>query len=133
MAKISLVFGTLLILLGIYGFVSTGSMHKTALIPAWFGAPIALCGFVALAKPALRMHVMHAAVTIGLLGFIGSVVMVGKAVPKLIGGQPLERPVATGMQAIMLVLTGIYVALCVRSFITARRARRAEAEAGAGV
>src|SRR3954463_16025752 len=98
-------FGILLILLGVGGFVGTGSAHKTALIPAYFGLPIAICGLIAQAKPAARMHAMHVAVLVGLLGFIGSVVMVAKAIPTLLRGEGLPRPVATAMQAVMLVIT----------------------------
>ncbi len=37
MAKVTLIFAVLLVLLGLAGYVGTGSQHPTALIPTWFG------------------------------------------------------------------------------------------------
>ena len=128
MGKIAILFGILLILLGIGGFIGTGSAHKTALIPAYFGAPIALFGVLAL-KPNLRMHAMHGAVLVGLLAFLGALVMVIKVLARLAGGQPIERPIAFWMQLLMLLISGVFVLLCVRSFIQARRNRTAPASA----
>ena len=108
--------------LGVGAFIGTGAKAPTSLIPAYFGVPILLCGIIA-TKPNLRMHAMHGAVLVGLLGAIGSIVMVIKA---LVGG--INRPVAFWCQVIMLVLTGAFVVLCVRSFIAARRSRLADAK-----
>ena len=67
-----------------------------------------------------RKLVMHIAVVVGLLGFAGSV----SGVPKLfrmLDGEDIARPAAAISQSIMAVLTGFFVALCVKSFIDARR------------
>lgn len=122
LAKIAITFGLLLVVLGIVGFVATGSTHKTALIPAYFGAPIVLCGILAL-KPSLRMHAMHGAAAVGSLAFLGSLVMVAMTLVRLAGGAELARPVAFVMQVLMLVLSGLFLFLCVRSFVAARRNR----------
>ncbi len=37
MARVTIVFGVLLIVLGLVGYLGTGSVHPTALIPTWFG------------------------------------------------------------------------------------------------
>lgn len=121
MAKNAIIFGVLLIVLGIASFVATGSMHKTALIPAYFGAAIALCGIIAL-NANLRMHAMHGAAMVAVLGFIGALV------PIIIGvSHGIPRPVALLCQAIMLVLCGGFVGLCVKSFRDARRNRISDA------
>jgi hypothetical protein len=127
LAKLTLIFGVLLIALGVTGFVLTGSEHPTALIPAVFG--LLLCLFGALARTEdskKRMLWMHIAVTVGLLGFIGSAVMIVKAFAWA-HGEPLARPIAVEAQAAMCLLCAIFVGLCVRSFIAARRARGATA------
>lgn len=123
MAKLTVVFGILLVLVGIAGFVLTGSAHPTALIPAAFGLLLALFGTLANTENAKkRMLWMHIAVTIGLLGFLFTT-------PGLIGvlrmaqGIAVKRPAAAQEQTVMWVLCGIFVALCVRSFIAARRLR----------
>lgn len=94
----------------------------TALIPLAFGTPILVCGALALAKPGLRKHVMHVAAMFGLLGTLGGL---GMGLPKLgaVLAGTAPRPVATALQIVMGVLSLIFLALCVKSFIDARRAR----------
>ena len=120
MAITTIITGVLLIVLGLAGYIGTGSAHPTALIPAWFGLPIAVLGLLA-RDPKRRALTMHIAVTIGLLGFLGSVAQFVKGAT---GTAMQERPVAVGAQGIMALITGIFVALCVRSFIQARVARK---------
>ncbi|MCZ6835728.1 MAG: hypothetical protein O7G85_08140, partial [Planctomycetota bacterium] len=67
MARLTIVFGSLLIALGLVVYFvladpdEQGKVSVTALIPAFFGIPIALLGVVAL-KEKLRMHAIHGAV-----------------------------------------------------------------------
>ena len=122
MGKIAILFGVLLIALGVGGFVGTGSEHKTALIPAYFGAAIAVCGVIAL-NPSARQHAMHVAAMVGTIGLLGSVAMVGIGAVKAARTGELARPIAFLCQVIMLVLTAIFVGLCVKSFIDVRRSR----------
>jgi hypothetical protein len=126
MAKITIIFGVLLILLGVIGFVATGSSHMTALIPAAFGVLLAALGAVAQAKPNLRMHIMHAAVLVGLLGFFGTIPGVIKLIKWAGGTAPTAgREAAAVAQSVMAVLMVVFVAMCVRSFIEARKNRLA--------
>jgi hypothetical protein len=123
MAKLTIVFGTLLVLVGIAGFVVTGSAHPTALIPAAFGLLLALFGALANTEnPKKRMLWMHIAVTIGLLGFLFTIPGVIDVL-RMVQGIAVKRPAAAQEQAVMWVLCGVFVALCVRSFIAARRLR----------
>ena len=124
MAKLTIVFGILLIALGATAFVLLGH-HPHTLIPAAFGLLLALFGALANSPdPKRRMLFMHIAVTIGLLGFLGTI-------PGIIGvfqmaaGHAIARPDAAKVQAIMGTLCLIFVLLCVRSFIQARRTRLA--------
>jgi len=127
MARVTLIFAFLMVVLGEAGYLGTGSLHKTALIPVWFGLALGLFGFLAIRAKTdkARMTLMHINVTIGLLGFLGgaiSAVLRYHAVTAA-GGTP--NPIALGSQVGMAVLMGIYVGLCVRSFIAVRRARQA--------
>ena len=122
MAKTTMVIGILLTLLGVLTYVfwkQLGAAHpsRTALIPAFVGVPLMVLGWLSLLKPAMRMHLMHAAVVLGLLGFLAALVGFGRALAKGLYGASMAAT------AIMAVLCGVYVALCVRSFIAARRAR----------
>jgi hypothetical protein len=124
MAKVSLVFAVLLIALGLISYLGTGSQHTTALIPTWFGAALGVFGFLAISPSEGRRKLfMHINVTIGLLGFIGAAV---RAIQEFLHanavGKPVDR-IAVEAQITMAVLLFIYVVLCVRSFIAARRAR----------
>ncbi len=125
MAKLTIGLGVLLILIAIAGFIATGSNHPTALIPA--AAGLLFCIFGALAsspEPKKRMLWMHIAVTLALLLFLGSI----KAdidVFRLAHGAFFEHPVAIEEKAAMSLVCLLFVLLCVRSFIAARRTRLA--------
>jgi hypothetical protein len=125
MARLTILFGIVLILLGGFGYVATGSHFPTALIPSAFGIVLAILGFFAhTPETKRRMLLMHIAVTIGLLGFLGTVK--GGIVDYLlmtINGQQFPHPAAVEEKAAMCVLLLVFVVLCVRSFIAARRAR----------
>jgi hypothetical protein len=118
-AKVTITLGVLLIILGIAGFVGTGSEHPTALIPAFAGVIFAILGFVAL-NPNARKHAMHAAAALALFGFFGTIGGVIKTIQLMAGGT-VEHPAAPTTKAIMSVLCLIFVILCVRSFVSARR------------
>jgi hypothetical protein len=127
MAKTTIMFGSVLIVLGLIGFAATGSTHPTALIPTWFGMSLAILGLLARTEDAgKRMLWMHIAVSIGLLGFIFPGVMATIAWVKAHGGA-LARPAATEEQAAMAVVSLIFVVMCIRSFIAARRGRNTQA------
>lgn len=118
MPSITIITGVLLILVGIVGYIygmMNGSASLTAFIPAVFGLIIAILGFFALSKENLRKHLMHAAVTIGLLGFILSA---GRLVLKL---STITMSAAVISQIAMAVICLVFVLLCVKSFIDARR------------
>jgi hypothetical protein len=123
-AKLTMVFGVVLILLGAGAFLLTGH-HPHSFIPMGFGVLLALLGALANTEDAKkRMLFMHIAVTVGLLGFLGTI-------PGIIGvaqmamGHATLRPDAAKVQALMGTVCLIFVLLCVRSFVEARRARTA--------
>jgi TRAP-type C4-dicarboxylate transport system permease large subunit len=65
--------GVLLIIIGIAGYANglmTERASLTALIPAVFGALLAVFGYIAGAKEDLRKHMMHAAAAVALIGFL---------------------------------------------------------------
>jgi len=120
MAPITLLFALAYILLGLGGFVLTGSTHKTALIPCAFGVLFVLFGLLAF-KEKLRKHAMHAAVLVALLAFAGTAKALAH-LPELFRGTA-EKPAAVITQAVNAFLSLGFILLAVRSFIQARRAR----------
>jgi hypothetical protein len=124
MAKITVLFGILLIILGGASFVLTGSKFPTSLIPVAFG--ILLVTFGVMAETPVtkrRMLFMHIAVTVGLLGFLATAQSLFQVVQLFKGTKLFLYPRAIEEKAAMSALMLIYVLLCVRSFITARRSR----------
>lgn len=129
MAKLTIVFGVVLAILGVAFFVMTGSAHKTALIPTWFGLVMVLSGVLANTEDAKkRMLWMHIAVTVGLIGFLFPAIRGGMALAKAHGAE-MAATTATAVheELIMAGICLVFTVLCVRSFIAARRGRLAGA------
>ena len=123
MAKLTIALGILLILVAAIGFVATGSSHPTALIPAGIGLLFALFGTLAGSEdPKKRMLWMHIAVTGALLLFLGTI-PADIDVVRLSHDVAFAHPVAVAEKAAMSLLCLLFVLLCVRSFIAARRQR----------
>lgn len=126
MAKVTILFGLLLIILGVAGYVGTGWRAPTALIPMYVGIVFTILGFFARrGTPKRRMTVMHIAVTLGLLCFLGTALSIWHFI-QMEMGHPMARPIAVEDKAVFSVLMLIYVLLCVRSFIKARRTSAVE-------
>ena len=123
MTGVAIVCGVLLIILGVagygYGFTS-GHASPTALIPAAFGIAIAVLALVGRARESLRMHLMHVAVLLGLLGFIFPA---GRVIANY---ATFSMSAATVSQIVMSLICLAFVVLSVRSFIDARRRRSTE-------
>lgn len=120
MPNTAIISGVLLILIGIIGYVFSivdGNTSVTALIPAAFGILLAILGFVAKTKESLRMHVMHVAVLVGLVGFI---IPAWRIISKI---SDIKVSLAVFSQAAMSIICLVFVILCVKSFIDARRNR----------
>ena len=123
MAKLTIMFGVVLILLGLVGLFASPLHSPTALIPSIVGVILVILGFVALTDDAKkRMLYMHIAVTVGLLGFLGTAKSIFDYIQMMRGVQ-FPHPIAVEEKAAMSVLLLVFVVLCVRSFIAARRAR----------
>lgn len=117
MSKISVGFGVVLIVLGIWFYIGTGSIAKTALIPAYLGSGIAISGVLAM-KAALRPIFAHLALLLGGLGVLAGLGMGAKTWA--------QRGLTTTSieQLLMGAICALYVFLCIRSFRAARNARR---------
>lgn len=118
MPAVTRLVGFVLVVLGLASYVGTGRTSVTALIPALFGALFLVLAFVA-RTPAARKHVMHAAVGLALVGLLGTA---SRLAPALSAGD-LTRPAVLAQIAMVIVLVG-YIALGVKSFVDARRARQ---------
>lgn len=111
--------GFVLIGIGLVGYLATGAASMTALIPAMLGAIMLVLAMVARNTNA-RKHAMHIAVAIALISMLGTL---PRLFPALMARE-FQRPAVIAQAAMVLVLL-LYVVMGVKSFIDARRARRA--------
>ena len=114
----AIVCGVILIILGIIGYVTAvmnDNASITALIPAFFGAAIAVLGGIGKASEGLRKHVMHVAVLIALIGFL---LTAGRLVMRL---REFTMNPATLSQLAMALICLVFVILSIKSFRDARR------------
>ena len=129
-----MVFGVLIALVGVAGYIETHFWH--ALIPVVLGFLLVLLGLVANTEDVKRrMLAMHIAVMLGLLGFLGTIPGLIAMFGFLTGthqetvnehiqvGMLSVHKLAAEVQTVTSILCLIFVLLCVRSFIAARRAR----------
>lgn len=122
MTKLTLIVGSLLTATGIIAYFASGAASWTALIPSIVGVLLLVCGLLAQREP-LRKHAIHAAMAIALLGLLGSLMNVVK-IGQLFAGTA-ERPAAIVTSVILFVVLAVYLAIGIRSFVSARRARSA--------
>src|SRR5688572_31040972 len=119
MPSTSIACGTLLVLIGILGYVNglmTNHASFTALIPAIVGIVLVLLGIFARKSERLRKHLMHAAVLVALLGFIASA---GRLVMRM---SEITYNAAVVSQVSMALVCLLFVILAIKSFADARRA-----------
>ncbi len=121
MAKLTIIYGIIFIIMGLYGYFGISSESITALIPTFFGIPMLILGWLGLNEKYLK-HAMHGAAVLVLIGFAGTVSGLIKFF-KMLGGVELERPAAVTVQTIMSVLCLVFLVLAVKSFIDARKNR----------
>lgn len=119
MTSFTIRVGVILIIAGSAGYLLTGGVSLTALIPAVVGVLFLILGLVGQRQADLRKHVMHAAVVIAIIGLAGSISGL-VALPGALASGEGVRP-AVIMRATMAVLLLVYVVVAVRSFVVARR------------
>jgi hypothetical protein len=129
MAKTTIGLAVILTLLGLGTYFGSPDANpsKTALIPSVFGVLLLGCGLAAL-QPSWRKHAMHAVASIGLLGALAASGRGVMAISKLAGGAEVNQTALVSV-LLMAALCWLLVALCVNSFISARRRQAAAAQA----
>jgi len=124
MAKVTIGFAGAFIVLGLVGYFGSGMASVTALIPAFFGIAVGICGVLGL-KPSRRMPATVVALIIAILGAGGTL---SRLVPD---ASALTLDLATISQVLMALLSLAYIAWAGWWLIRGRRARK-PLEAGPG-
>ena len=121
MGLVTLAVSGLLALIGVGSFLlSDSAKPETALIPAFVGVIFLILGLAAvpMVRP-LQMVAVHLAALAAALFPLG---VIGRWVSDGFG-----TPLATAAQVATVVILWGFFALCLKSFLAARRARRASA------
>ena len=108
-------YGLFMVIWGISISLISGSSSITSMIPAFIGVPLAFIGFISMIKPTFRKALMHIAVVIGIIAFLGGLDFF----------RDMFNNYYAGLSKLMLLITGfVYVYFCVQSFIFVRRQKR---------
>ncbi len=120
MPSTTIVTGIILILIGIAGYVFSiidGNTSLTALIPSAFGVLLVILGIIATYSEGLRKHLMHAAMVVGLIGFL---IPTFRLISQM---SSIKISLAVLSQALMAIVCLFYVILGIQSFVNARKNR----------
>ncbi len=108
-------YGLFMVIWGISISLISGSSSITSMIPAFIGVPLAFIGFISMIKPTFRKALMHIAVIIGIIAFLGGLDFF----------RGMFNNYYAGLSKLMLLITGfVYVYFCVQSFIFVRRQKK---------
>lgn len=124
MPYVTIAVGAILCFIGLFGYFGSAAENPslTALIPLLFGAILAVCGIIA-RNPNLRKHVMHFAVTVGLVGFLMAFGRLFMKLNVIVSDDPTVDRFPIRIVFAMGVVCLLFVVLCIGSFIAARRRR----------
>ena len=112
-------YGLFMVIWGISISLISESSSMTSMIPAFIGVPLAFIGFLSMINPTLRKALMHIAVVIGIIAFLGGLDFF----------RGMFNNYYAGLSKLMLLITGfIYVYFCVQSFIFVRRQKKLHSE-----
>ena len=108
-------YGLFMVIWGISISLISGSSSITSMIPAFIGVPLTFIGFISMIKPTFRKALMHIAVVIGIIAFLGGLDFF----------RGMFDNYYAGLSKLMLLVTGfVYVYFCVQSFIFVRRQKK---------
>ena len=112
---LTLIYGLFMVIWAFSISIIAESSSITSLVPAFIGFPLILIGFISMIKPTFRKALMHIAVLIGILAFLGGLDFF----------RGMFNNYYAGISKLMLLITGfVYVYFCVQSFLFVRRQKK---------
>ena len=112
---ITLIYGLFMVFWAFSISVIAESSSITSLVPAFIGFPLILIGFISMFKPTFKKVLMHIAVLIGVIAFLGGLDFF----------RGMFNNYYAGLSKLMLLITGfVYVYFCVQSFLFVRRQKK---------
>ena len=117
MQMITLWYGLFLVFWGFAVSLISASSSLTSYIPSLLGLPLVACGVIASKVPQKKKLIMHIAVLLGLVNFLGGLDFLRGFATEM---GPFDN-VWAGSSKLMLLITGLgFCILCVKSFMHAR-------------
>ena len=127
MVWMALAYGAILMVLGVGGYLGSGRVSVTALIPCGFGLPVLVLAWLAWLRPKLASKLIRAVMIITLLGLLGT----ASALPQLgtlLSGGDVVRPPAVIAKSVMAILSLVLLGVGIGHFAKARRKPEAVAD-----
>ena len=116
---ITLIYGLFMVIWAFSISIIAESSSITSLVPAFIGFPLVLIGFISMIKPTFRKALMHIAVLIGIIAFLGGLDFF----------RGMFNNYYAGLSKLMLLITGfVYVYFCVQSFLFVRRQKKIKSD-----
>lgn len=110
----TVLFGGLLVLLGVLGYFVAEPLFWPVAVPSVLGLALIVAGLLGL-KQSFRKNAMHAAVLVALLGLVGTARSLKELVERV-----LDKP-GLVIESLVAILCGVFVWLAIKSFVDARR------------
>ena len=117
MEKISVYYGSFLVIWALAISFISNSESLTSLIPSFFGLPILFFALLTIKFQEKKKLFMHIVVTFGLLTFIGGL----DVIRGILNSNLFENFYADLSKFVMLITGLIFTYLCIKSFIFARK------------
>lgn len=117
----TIAFGLILLVASLGTYAAADDPEFMALLPAFLGLLALACGVASLIKKDLRMHLMHGAVLLALVGVVVPLWLLFAFLSENLQGDE-------GLKIIRIFVTtivsGLYIYAAVQSFVAARRKRK---------
>lgn len=117
----TIAFGLILLVASLATYAAADAPDNKALLPAFLGLLVLACGVASLIKKDLRMHLMHAAVLLALVGVIVPLWPLYKFLAKNLEGDEGLRNIGI---IVTMFASALYIYAAVQSFVAARRKRK---------
>ena len=119
MEKLSIYYGSFLILWGVIVSLISSSDSMTSYIPSFLGVPILIFSYLSIKFVSKKKMFMHIVVLFGLIIFLGGL----DFIRTLVTGSAFDNFYAD-LSKIMMLISGLFFTYqCIKSFIHARKMR----------
>jgi len=120
METVSMIYGLLLIFWAVMISFLSGSQSTTSWIPGIIGFPIAVFGYLSAIRPLQKKVFMHIVASLGVIACLGGTHFFSgiSSTSRL-----FSNPYADSSKLMLLLSGGLFVYLCIRSFVFARQQR----------